>query len=418
MTTFGEGNVPLTGYDEFLVHQSSGPFTQVPSTDYAWDDGLFFAIYDVERDIHVFGGLRVNPNSGMIGGYAGVVHNGLQRTVRFKRPWGPHFAEEDLSLQVGPFRYAVNVPFKELSLTLVENGSGLTFDLTWEAIAEPVVEPHRLFRTRGRATTDQTRYLQSGTAKGLVTFDGEEVEIRRYEAFAVRDHSWGLYYERPPLAPRRKWLRPNSTKPQSFRLWVVFGSVEASGAFQVHESADGAETTVNDVLSVPFTGHLHVKRVDRHVQLTSGRHELEFAQGTRLMTKGRVTLVDDEGGEWLMEFDQGMDPFLAQPSGYAIGSWKDGGNISSYPGTDEPAVEWDEFNVAAQPCEQPIYGQNKTVLGIGTEYAFTTRLTAPDGEVFNGQSYVELMVNGRYNRYDFADDSPTEWLNLYHLMDE
>lgn len=32
----------LTPYDELPVHQSSQPFSVIPSTDYGWDDGYYF----------------------------------------------------------------------------------------------------------------------------------------------------------------------------------------------------------------------------------------------------------------------------------------------------------------------------------------------------------------------------------------
>lgn len=414
----GGNAAQLSGYDEFFVHQASEPFTQTPSTDYAWDDGMFVSIFDTAKRVHVYAGLRVNPNSGMIGGYAGIVHKGQMRTIRFKRPWGPIREEPDLSLRVGPFTYAVTKPLSEIVLTLADNVGGLTFELTFEGIAPAWVEPHRLYRNRGRATTDQTRYLQSGTGYGRIVIDGEEIQLVRNEAFAFRDHSWGLYYERPPLAPRRKWLRPSEAKLQPFRIFVVFCGTEATAAFQVNEDASGGFSSTEDVLSVPFTGHVRVNAGEYEVLLTEGSHELEFEPGTRIMTKGIVHLKDERGEQWSMEFDDGIEPFLAHPPGYAIGSWKDGGNISSYPGTDDVVVEFDEFDLTSQPCPEPIYGQDKVVEAIGTEYAFTTRLIGPDGQVFDGQGFFEMMTNGRYDRYGFTDDGPPEWLNMYHLMDE
>ena len=58
----------LTPYDEFPVHQASRPFSHLPSTDHAWDDGYFFGVYSAEAKLFLFTGMRVNANADVIGG--------------------------------------------------------------------------------------------------------------------------------------------------------------------------------------------------------------------------------------------------------------------------------------------------------------------------------------------------------------
>ncbi|NIS29456.1 MAG: hypothetical protein GWO04_05575, partial [Actinobacteria bacterium] len=62
----------------------------------------------------------------MIGGYAGVMADGVQYTVRFKRPWSPNH-----DTTVGPYRLDVVEAFRDLHVTLDENDSELAFDLHW-----------------------------------------------------------------------------------------------------------------------------------------------------------------------------------------------------------------------------------------------------------------------------------------------
>ena len=59
----------LTPYDEFPVHQAPHPFSYVPSTDYNWDDGYYWGVFDPAIGVVLAMGLRVNPNTDMIGGY-------------------------------------------------------------------------------------------------------------------------------------------------------------------------------------------------------------------------------------------------------------------------------------------------------------------------------------------------------------
>ena len=125
----------LTPYDEFPVHQAPVPFSQVSSTDLGWDDGYFFCAFNAAEKVILFTGMRVSPNSDMIGGYAGISIEGRQYTVRFSREWRPDFAT-----RIGPLSYTFTRPLREIALRLDASDFDLSFDLVWEAVAEPWVE--------------------------------------------------------------------------------------------------------------------------------------------------------------------------------------------------------------------------------------------------------------------------------------
>ena len=141
--------------------------------------------------------------------------------MRFKRPWRP-----DCDTYIGPYRYDFVEPFREIHLTLDANPSDLRFDLRWLATAPAYQEAHHLATTRGRRTTDQTRYTQSGTADGWIELDGRRFEVTPRPWWASRDHSWGLYFERLPLAPAVTFCRPRSSPAvrRALRFWTVFSS--------------------------------------------------------------------------------------------------------------------------------------------------------------------------------------------------
>jgi hypothetical protein len=77
--------VHLTPYDEFPVHQEPHPFSFIPSTDYNWDDGYYFAAISPKHKTQLCCGLRVNPNSDMVGGHVLLNISGVQTTLRFNR---------------------------------------------------------------------------------------------------------------------------------------------------------------------------------------------------------------------------------------------------------------------------------------------------------------------------------------------
>lgn len=388
----------LTRYDEFPVHQSSYPFSEIPSTDYAWDDGYFFGVYNAEERLFLFSGLRVNPNSDMIGGYGAVMLDGRQYTVRVARPW-----RQDCDTHAGPLRYNFLEPFRDIHLSLAEHGSELAFDLHWLGLAPAYEEEHHLAWSRGRRTTDQTRYSQCGTASGWISFAGKLYEVRPHEWWGARDHSWGIYMERPPLTPDRRWLPPAEAPAvrRALRLWVLFQTPEYSGFYHLHEDENGNQLRMNDVFGTPFDGGIDFGWEKPRLRLVAGRHEIEFIPGSRAPRRLRVFLEDEHGGQWLQEMEirtPGWHPFTI---GYAKGSWKDGGTMVTYRGADAPAVEWDDFDFSPQPVDHTTY-DGTVIRGMSAPESLAhVRCTGPDGRTVEGQAQVELPISGRYIPYGF-----------------
>jgi hypothetical protein len=211
----------LTPYDEFPVHQAPYTFSHIPSTDYNWDDGYYWGVFDPGAGITLAMGMRINPNTDMIGGYASLNDKGRQFTVRFSRCW-----RRDFSLKVGPFEYTIIEPLKKLGLKMLPNASGLSFDLVFEGTSPAFVEAHHLAEVRGRRTTDQTRYSQPGVADGIIRFGNREIRVTRDKWTGARDHSWGLYTERPPLGPLLSLLPP---RPASGPQRASVGAVSNAG---------------------------------------------------------------------------------------------------------------------------------------------------------------------------------------------
>lgn len=234
----------LTDYDEFPIHQYSRPFSELPSNDFNWDDGYYFGVYNADAQILLYTGMRVTPNADMIGCYASISVAGKQTTVRASRIWRP-----DFSTSVGPLRYEFIKAYRDVRLTLDENESGISFDMHWLGLAPAHEEIHHFAQNRGRTTTDQTRYSQSGTAEGWIEVDGKRYEVTPFEWYAARDHSWGLYEPRAPLSDPKEWLPPTEKtgNERFFRFWMPFQSPLYSGFYHFHEIEFGEQKMLNDV---------------------------------------------------------------------------------------------------------------------------------------------------------------------------
>ncbi|MCZ7526583.1 MAG: hypothetical protein M5U14_09535 [Acidimicrobiia bacterium] len=386
----------LTRYDEYPVHQSPYPFSEIPVTDYNWDDGYYFGVFSAEARCFLFTGMRVSPNSDVLGGYAAVCLDGRQYTVRLSRVWRP-----DCDTAIGPLRYEFVEPFHDVHVALGENDSALRFDLHWLGLADAHEEAHHLSLTRGRRTTDQTRYVQAGTARGWIELEGRRFDVGGPPRwYGARDHSWGLYSERPPFGGHQRWLPPADPPAarRALRLWTVFADPTRSGFYQLHENEDGEQVVMNDMFGTPFEGGID-HGFGTRVRLVSGSHELAFLPGTRALAGGTVRLADEHGREWVQQLELADPPWFPLEIGYHQGTWNDGGSIQTYHG---PGVylEYDELDVSSQPFDYDLGGF--VLQGVnGTEHLVRVRTTGPDGTVTEGLGHVEMFVEGPYAPYGF-----------------
>lgn len=382
----------LSPYDELPVHQTPYPLSFVNNTDPAFDDGYFFGAFSAEERCFCFQGLRINPNTDIIGGYAGIMRDGVQRTVRFSRTW-----REQCDTTVGPYRMEVLQPYRHIRLTLGDNPSGLRMDLHWMGSAPAYLEAHHLATDRGRPVTDQTRYSQPGTVRGWIEIDGERIEVDPSHWYGSRDHSWGLYHQRPPLAPDPKWLPPRDPGgvPRALRLWTLFGAGELSGFYAIHESPEGEQVPMNDTFGTPFEGRLHLGWDTPPIELVGGSHRLELVPGTRLLKSGTVTLTDAEGGRWTQRLEPVGPPWVTATIGYQAGSWRDGGSMRTYHGPGV-SLEWDEFDFSRQPFDHTMYDGTVHKGLHGKEYLSRVVTTAPDGRQWVGAAHTELFLDGPY----------------------
>ncbi|MCR8898837.1 hypothetical protein NWF34_17970 [Gordonia sp. GONU] len=382
----------LSPYDELPVHQTSQPLSVVSDTNTGFDDGYYFGAFSAEAKTFCFQGLRISPNTDLIGGYVGLNRDGLQRTVRFSRTW-----REKCELEVGPYRITVVEPYRHIRLELAPNESGLSCSLDWFGMSPAYLEAHHLATNRGRPTTDQSRYSQPGTVEGWIELDGERIEVGGPNWYGSRDHSWGVYFERPPIAPNPQLLPPPAPEgvPRSLRFWTLFGSGDLSGFYAIHEDARGRQVPMNDTFGTPFEGRLVVGWDQETYELVSGRCELELVPGTRLLRRGRVILHDADDGEWVQEVEPACPPWITSTIGYQAGSWRDGGSMRTYHGPGV-SLEWDDVDARDQPFDHVRHDGVVQRDLIGKEYLVRTRTIAPDGREWSGAGQTELFLDGPY----------------------
>jgi hypothetical protein len=270
--------------------------------------------------------------------------------------------------------------------------------------------------TRGRHTTNQSRYSQPGTALGTIGLRGRTWNVNPQTWSGARDHSWGLYAERPPLGPPAHLLppKPRAASARAMRFWTCFRAADYGGFFHFHETAEGLPCETGDVFGGAFAGHLLHGWNEQPVALTSVERHFEYQPGSRILQRADLKLTDALARVWHMEFQSAAPPWVVQTMGYTPGSWKDGGTFHTYHGSEELALEFDEFDFSVQPFRYTPYevrgaaASDNFGLGLdydrpihGIEYLAAVTLRPPDGSVHRGAAQVEHFINGRYAPYGF-----------------
>ncbi len=207
---------------------------------------------------------------------------------------------------------------------------------------------------------------------------------------------------------------------RAFRFWTPFRCGEYGGFYHFRETEAGEQCIINDVFGSSFEGVIYRGFTDAPVKLLNGAHTMKFHDTSRILKSGVISLIDENGGNWRREFTIPMLPWIVQPTGYTPGSWKDGGTMHTYHGSEVLVIEWDELDASIQPFEYTLYApknspgatnadvSNAFGLGVGgseihgIEYLAAFRLTTPDGDVQEGQGQVECFIDGRYDPYGFV----------------
>lgn len=364
----------INPFDDFPFHQAAAPIDVPVQSDPHFNDGYWFAFY--RAGTYAFCGLRLHPNSNVMDGYAGVIHGGEQRTVRFSRALRPRTNE----LAAGPLRVDVVEPLAVQRLTLEPSEIGASWDVTVRARALWPESPHRQQR-HGVVLNDLLRYTGITRASGTLTIDGQTLEVDDW--YGARDHSWGIRASMGPRAPLGG-IEEEAGDPRAMRLWIPFECGSRRGFFHCHEDAEG------NVLD--FEGE--VLEGDERIELASVRHALRYAPGSRRLTGGDLTLVAADGSEHEYTFEIVCEPAHPQGFGYTRG-WSDGGGPGVWRGPDvQECSRWDVTDPRAAPGAEHL--PRRRWLG-GTEYAAS--LEGPGGA--QGMAHVEHMIYGTYRPYGF-----------------
>jgi hypothetical protein len=199
----------LTPQDDLLGHQTPATFAHAGNGDPRFTERYWYSGHPVDGSPLILDiGFGYYPNRGVMDAFAGVTIGRRQFNFRASRRLGAR----PLETEVGPLCLTIDLRNGVHHLRLVENASGIAFDLRFEP-SFPAAREKQSFRERdGRLEEDLARIAQFGRWRGWLAADGQHFELTPDTWWGQRDRSWGIRSEmrtdvdRPPVQSHSKFF--------------------------------------------------------------------------------------------------------------------------------------------------------------------------------------------------------------------
>lgn len=364
----------LTLFDDFPVHQTSEPLAYLATSDRNAYARYWFNGYDPDGAFYFGAAFGVYPHREVMDcALSLVMADGTQHSFRASR----RFKGDRTDMRVGPLTLSIVEPMKTLRITIADNETGITADLTFEARSPVHAEPGDKMLSGLRTVMQNTRYSQFGRWGGHIVAGGKRLEVDPARVQGTRDRSWGW---RPMGEPEGGVSKP--IPEQVFWLWAPIQWRDRATHYGLFEHADGRRWKEFAHI-FPLNGSADFDPLDdsgvRHGQ--AGQHRLTFAPGTRYVATSEFDII--ENGKTVTVKVEPLLRFPMMGIGYNHSSWGHG----FYKG--ELAITSESFNVNDLDPGKPQDQHLQTVV----------RATIGD-EV--GHGVVEQAFFGPHDRYGWS----------------
>lgn len=192
MKELPEEFAPLSGWDEYPIHQAVTPIRYMHTIDPRAFERYWFTAEARDGALMLVTGMGFYPNLGIADGYALLVIGDRQITVRAQRA----LSGDRGQLTVGPVRADPVRPFAEWRLELGDNEHGLRYDLRWRDTKRASFRKMDMTRRLGAPADihlqhDWGGYETFGTVEGWIEWEGRRIELSPDQFVGTRDHHWG-----------------------------------------------------------------------------------------------------------------------------------------------------------------------------------------------------------------------------------
>ncbi|HVT42349.1 MAG TPA: hypothetical protein VHD39_05150 [Acidimicrobiales bacterium] len=273
-------HAPLSGLDEFLIHNSPYPVRVMWTPDAQAYERVWFTCEDKVGDLLVVIGLAFYPNLGTAEAFAILNVRGRHTTVRAHQK----LRTDRMDMALGPFSFEVVEPFRRWRLRLdrrqvaAETGHDAGFDITWLDTKRPVFRQLGAgMIVGGRAMSPIAGYDGFGRQEGTVDVGSEHFDLHAGDYLGTRDHHWGT---RDGVGGPGRYM--GMQHPHSGE-WVEFADFGIWGDHVLYNLGDARK---------------------RSGTLATRVHRMRFEPDTHILLSGEVDLVFADGAVKTMAFER------------------------------------------------------------------------------------------------------------------
>ena len=228
----------LTKGDDFPIHQTPEPVA-LTTGERNFYDRYFFNGYGPDGSNFFAIAFGVYPQLGVVDAHFSCIRGGIQHCLHVSREMG----EERMDLSAGPIRIEIVEPLKQVRVVL-DNGEGISADITFTARSAPIEEPRFTYRQGARLVMDYTRMTQNCAVEGWISVDDERRDLID-GSLGTRDRSWGI---RPIGASDAQPSAPPKN-PQFFWQWTPVNFPTRSVFFHLNADQTGAAWNTRAVIA-------------------------------------------------------------------------------------------------------------------------------------------------------------------------
>ncbi|WP_116364548.1 hypothetical protein [Parahaliea mediterranea] len=280
----------LSRLDDYPIHQTAEPIALTASSDRCAYDRYWYNGHDRDGGFYFGVVLCRYPNLGIMDCSLSVAVDGQQYAFHGSR----RAPVEPTETEVGPFKLEILEPMGRHRVSIADNETGISCDLTFTPRTACIEEGRQTLRNERHMIMDATRLDQFGFWQGWIRFDGREVKVDGRSTLGLKDRSWGIR----PVGESYPGGAPIASFKATHFCWLpVHWEDECTLAGWFEDDAGHQWHTDQCILphypqmaDIPGTNDPAAKVWHGEVG-----HALDFIPGTRRARSATITMRDRSG---------------------------------------------------------------------------------------------------------------------------
>lgn len=276
----------LIKYDDLPLQQTAESLAYLDTSDRDAYGRYWYNGFSPDGAFYFGIAFAVYPNRDVMDCALSIVRkDGSQDSFRASR----RCPVDRTEMQVGPLKMEITELMRVIRVTIADNETGITADLTFTGNTPVHEEPTDRVRPHVRMVMKAKRYTQFGRWNGFIDIKGERQEVK--DAYGIRDRSWGWRFSGEPQGGTHI-LQPS----QAFYLWAPIEWEDRCTHYGTWENTQGVSMKqFAQVFPLYRAGDdFDVLDPNGFREIEAGAHRLTFGDPTsRFATGGEFDLIDN-----------------------------------------------------------------------------------------------------------------------------